>query len=70
MYKRQTQGVKTVYSNGSSQTVSQINATENQTFSLSGGTTDLTVKEYSARLISPTQLECDGPVEWQVIEFK
>lgn len=37
---------------------------------LSGGTTDLTVKEYSARLTSPTTLECDGPVEWQVIEFK
>ena len=37
---------------------------------LSGGTTDLTVKEYSARLISSTELECDGPVEWQVIEFK
>lgn len=37
---------------------------------LSGGSTDLTVKEYSARLISPTDLECDGPVEWQVIEFK
>jgi hypothetical protein len=35
---------------------------------ISGGATDLTVREYSARLISPTQLECDGPVEWQVIE--
>lgn len=38
--------------------------------SITGGTTDLTVKQYSARLISPTELECDGPVEWQVIEFK
>lgn len=38
--------------------------------SLGGGTTDLTVKEYSARLTSPTTLVCDGPVEWQVIEFK
>lgn len=38
--------------------------------SLGGGSTDLTVKEYSARLISTTELECDGPVEWQVIEFK
>ena len=38
--------------------------------SITGGTTDLTVKEYSARLTSPTTLVCDGPVEWQVIEFK
>lgn len=37
--------------------------------SITGGTTDLTVKEYSARLTSPTTLVCDGPVEWQVIEF-
>lgn len=65
-----TQGTKAVYSNGNTVTSTRINATENQTFSLSGGTTDLTVKEYSARLISPTELECDGPVEWQVIEFK
>lgn len=42
----------------------------NITGSISDGSTDLTVKEYSARLISPTELECDGPVEWQVIEFK
>lgn len=31
--------------------------------------TDLTVKQYSATLTSPTILYCDGPVEWQVIEF-
>lgn len=37
---------------------------------LSGGSTDLTVKEYSARLISPTQIQTDGACEWQVIEFK
>lgn len=42
----------------------------NITGSISDGSTDLTVKEYSARLISPIELACDGPVEWQVIEFK
>lgn len=36
--------------------------------SLSGGTTDLTVKEYSAKLTSPTTIYCDGPCEWQVVE--
>lgn len=36
---------------------------------ISGGTTDLTVKEYSARLINPTTIACDGPVEWQVVEY-
>lgn len=39
------------------------------TSTFSGGTTDLTVKEYSAYLTSSTTLECDGAVEWQVIEF-
>lgn len=39
------------------------------TGTLSGGTTDLYVKEYSAVLTSPTTLECDGACEWQVIEF-
>lgn len=39
------------------------------TRTLSGGSTDLTTKQYSARLISSTQLQCDGAVEWQVIEF-
>lgn len=37
--------------------------------SLSGGSTDLTTKQYSAKLISATQLQTDGPVEWQVIEY-
>lgn len=36
---------------------------------ISGGTTDLTVKEYSARLTNPTTIACDGPVEWQVVEY-
>jgi hypothetical protein len=36
--------------------------------SLTGGTTDLTVKQYSAKLTSSTQLTVDGPCEWQVIE--
>ena len=39
------------------------------TGSITGGTTDLTVKEYSATLTSSTTLSCDGKVEWQVIEF-
>jgi len=38
--------------------------------SISGGTTDLTVREFSARLTSSTQLTCDGPVEWQVVEYR
>lgn len=37
--------------------------------SITGGTTDLTTKQYSAKLISATQLQTDGPVEWQVIEY-
>jgi|GEM_PF-6642985 len=37
--------------------------------SISEGTTDLTVKIYSARLVNSTTIYCDGPVEWQVIEF-
>lgn len=36
--------------------------------SISGGSTNLTVREYSARLISPTELTVDGPCEWQVVE--
>lgn len=39
------------------------------TRTLGGGSTDLTTKQYSAQLISSTQLQCDGAVEWQVIEF-
>ena len=37
--------------------------------SISGGSTDLTTKQYSAKLISATQLQTDGLVEWQVIEY-
>ena len=37
--------------------------------SISGGTTKLTVKVYSARLVNSTKIYCDGPVEWQVIEY-
>lgn len=33
------------------------------------GQTDLTTKQYSAKLISATQLQTDGAVEWQVIEY-
>lgn len=36
---------------------------------LTGGSTDLTTKEYSAKLVNSTTISCDGPVEWQVIEF-
>lgn len=38
------------------------------TGTLDGGTTDLIVAEYSAVLTSPTTIECDGPVEWQLVE--
>lgn len=37
--------------------------------SLTGGTTDLTTKEYSARLVDSTTIYCDGPVEWEVMSF-
>lgn len=37
--------------------------------SISGGSTDLTVKEYSARLIDETHIQTDGAVEWQLIEY-
>jgi hypothetical protein len=36
---------------------------------LSGGSTNLTTKQYSAVLTSATTLTCDGPVEWQVVEY-
>ena len=39
------------------------------TGTLSGGTTDLTTGAYSAVLTSSTTLRCDGPVEYQVIEY-
>lgn len=37
--------------------------------SISSGTTNLTTKQFSARLTSETTLECDGAVEWQLIEY-
>lgn len=57
------------YGNGNtySWTINSTLAAHNGT--LSGGTTDLTVKEYSAVLTDSTTLTCDGPCEWQVIEF-
>lgn len=39
------------------------------TGSISGGTTNLTSAVYSAKLTSSTSLSCDGPVEWEVIEY-
>jgi len=39
------------------------------TRTLSGGTTDLITKQYSAVLTNATTITCDGPVEWQVIEY-
>jgi formylmethanofuran dehydrogenase subunit A len=30
---------------------------------------NLTVKVYSARLVNATTIYCDGPCEWQVVEF-
>lgn len=41
----------------------------NYSGSLTGGTTNLTVKEYSATLTNSTTINCDGPVEWQVVEY-
>lgn len=37
--------------------------------SISGGSTNLTVREYSAVLTNSTTVTFDGPVEWQVIEY-
>ena len=39
------------------------------TGTLSGGTTDLTVKVYSAVLTNSTTITCDGAVEWQLVEY-
>lgn len=49
---------------------SSISVSLSGTRTLSGGTTDLTVKEYSAQLISDTTIKTDGPVEWQVVEYR
>ena len=46
-----------------------IGGTRTLTGSLSGGTTDLTTRQYSARLTAATTVYCDGPVEWQVVEY-
>ncbi|MFX4261050.1 hypothetical protein ACOBQJ_02490 [Pelotomaculum propionicicum] len=37
--------------------------------SITGGSTDLTVKVYSAKLLNSTTIYCDGACEWQVIEY-
>ena len=37
--------------------------------SLSGGTTSLTTKQYSAVITNSTTITADGPCEWQVIEY-
>lgn len=37
--------------------------------SISGGTTNLTAKVYSAVLTNSTTITCDGPVEWEVVEY-
>ena len=67
-----------VFSNVSVYEIGQTDKYANKTYvditlsgtrTISGGTTDLTTKQYSAQLISNTQLQCDGPVEWQVIEY-
>lgn len=36
---------------------------------LSGGTTNLTTKQYSAKLTNATTITVDGPCEWQVVEY-
>jgi uncharacterized protein (UPF0333 family) len=57
------------YGNGSGKDAPMpavINQSGNMTPS---GTTNLTTKQYSARLTSETTLECDGAVEWQLIEY-
>ena len=36
---------------------------------ISGGTTNLTAREFSARLTAETTIQCDGAVEWQVVEY-
>lgn len=37
--------------------------------SISGGTTNLTSKVYSATIVNSTTISCDGPVEWEVVEY-
>lgn len=47
-----------------------INNVSAVTPSISGGTTNLTVKQYSAVLTNSTTVTFDGPCEWQVISFQ
>lgn len=37
--------------------------------SITGGTTDLTTKQFSAKLKDATTITVDGACEWQVIEY-
>lgn len=37
--------------------------------SITGGSTSLTAKQYSAYIVNATTIYADGPVEWQVIEY-
>lgn len=39
------------------------------TGTLSGGETNLTAKAYSAVLVDSKTIKCDGPVEWQLVEY-
>jgi hypothetical protein len=39
------------------------------TRTIAGGTTSITAKVYSALLKDTTHITCDGPVNWQVIEY-
>lgn len=54
---------------GSAQASSRTGNFPTYNGSISGGSTDLTVKEYSARLIDETHIQTDGAVEWQLIEY-
>jgi len=39
------------------------------TRTMSGGTTSLTTKQYSAVITNSTTITADGPCEWQVVEY-
>lgn len=43
--------------------------TLSQSGSITGGSTDLTTKQFSARLTNSTTITVDGPCEWQVVEY-
>lgn len=64
------------YSNNISAPGSSGNVGNTSTFpsysgtrTLSGGSTSLTAKQFSAVLTNATTITCDGPVEWQVVEY-